>query len=62
MQEAKDELAKINPYVVGITGSYGKSTTKGILAKLMELSLGPTLSPPKSINTPMGITQKFVKI
>ncbi|MBP9839058.1 MAG: UDP-N-acetylmuramoyl-tripeptide--D-alanyl-D-alanine ligase [Proteobacteria bacterium] len=59
MQEAKDKLAKINPYVVGITGSYGKSTTKGILAKLMELSLGPTFWPPKSINTPMGITREI---
>ncbi len=59
INEAKEKLKSINPYIIGITGSYGKTSTKAILAKLLETSLAPTFAPPKSINTEMGITREI---
>lgn len=58
MEEAKATLRLVNPFVVGITGSYGKTTTKAILGEALQ-GLGPTFWPPKSINTPMGITREI---
>lgn len=59
INEAKEKLKLLNPYVIGITGSYGKTSTKVVLAKLLETSLAPTFAPPKSINTAMGITREI---
>jgi len=59
LAEAKANLKRINPYVIAITGSFGKTSTKAILGKLLEFSLGPTFWPPKSINTPMGVTREL---
>ncbi|HBE47500.1 MAG TPA: UDP-N-acetylmuramoyl-tripeptide--D-alanyl-D-alanine ligase, partial [Cyanobacteria bacterium UBA11369] len=58
MQEAKTILGKVDPYVIGISGSYGKTSTKSILAKILEC-VEPTFWPPGSINTPMGITREI---
>lgn len=59
LQEAKDNLARVNPYVIGITGSFGKTSVKALLGELLEVALGPTFWPPKSINTPMGVTREL---
>jgi UDP-N-acetylmuramoyl-tripeptide--D-alanyl-D-alanine ligase len=59
MAEARGIFAKHKPFVIGITGSYGKTSTKAILGQLMGATLGPTFCPPKSINTPMGITREI---
>jgi UDP-N-acetylmuramoyl-tripeptide--D-alanyl-D-alanine ligase len=40
--------------VIGITGSSGKTTTKDLAAQLIE-ALGPTVSPPGSYNTDIGL-------
>ncbi|MCX5906131.1 MAG: Mur ligase family protein [Deltaproteobacteria bacterium] len=51
---AKKRLARIGPLVVGITGSYGKTSTKHFL----EVLLGEryrTLKTPLSFNTLMGV-------
>ena len=56
LSEAKSILASVRPYVVGITGSYGKTSTKMILGEMMS-AVYPTFWPAKSINTPMGITR-----
>jgi len=56
--EAKEQLAKVSPYVIGITGSYGKTSTKDALGNLLQVTLGPTFWPAKGINTPMGITRE----
>jgi UDP-N-acetylmuramoyl-tripeptide--D-alanyl-D-alanine ligase len=40
--------------VAGITGSAGKTTTKDLAAALIE-PLGPTVSPPNSFNTDIGL-------
>jgi UDP-N-acetylmuramoyl-tripeptide--D-alanyl-D-alanine ligase len=57
MAEAKEILADYDPYVIGITGSYGKTSTKAILGSLLE-AIEPTFWTPGSINTEMGITRQ----
>ncbi len=42
--------------VIGITGSYGKTTVKNILYAMLSKSR-PTLASPASFNTPMGLTR-----
>jgi len=39
--------------VIGITGSSGKTSTKDLLAQLLE-RLGPTVAPPESFNNELG--------
>jgi UDP-N-acetylmuramoyl-tripeptide--D-alanyl-D-alanine ligase len=39
--------------VIGVTGSYGKTTTKDLAAQLIE-QLGPTVSPRDSFNNEIG--------
>lgn len=55
--EAKTILRDVDPFVVGITGSYGKTGAKAALGNLLTQCLGPTFWPKKSINTVMGITR-----
>ena len=59
LNEAKSILAKVSPYVIGITGSYGKTSTKDALSQILQITLAPTFWPPKGINTPMGITREI---
>jgi len=56
LNEAKSILARIKPEVIGITGSYGKTSFKHILAHILA-SHAPTLATPGSVNTLMGITR-----
>jgi UDP-N-acetylmuramoyl-tripeptide--D-alanyl-D-alanine ligase len=51
---ARKRLREINPVVIGITGSYGKTTTKEVLSHILSARYG-TLKTPKSYNTLMGI-------
>ena len=55
--DAKRILAEVNPFVIGITGSYGKTGAKAALGDLLTQTLGSTFWPKKSINTVMGITR-----
>ncbi|MFI6028364.1 UDP-N-acetylmuramoyl-tripeptide--D-alanyl-D-alanine ligase [Amycolatopsis magusensis] len=48
-----DELAKSGLTVVGVTGSSGKTSTKDLIAQLLE-PLGPTVAPPGSFNNELG--------
>ncbi|MBK8025591.1 MAG: UDP-N-acetylmuramoyl-tripeptide--D-alanyl-D-alanine ligase [Chloroflexi bacterium] len=54
VQRARKALNEVNPTVIGITGSYGKTTTKVTLAHLLNgrFRAYPT---PKSYNTLMGV-------
>ena len=52
--KAKKKLNVINPIVIGITGSFGKTSTKHILANIIGEKY-EVLSIPKSFNTLMGI-------
>ncbi|MDD2840695.1 MAG: Mur ligase family protein [Rickettsiales bacterium] len=54
LKEAKDILAKLQPTVIGITGSYGKTSTKHVLAHILSGNL-PVLWTPGSVNTEMGV-------
>ena len=58
IKEAESILGQVDPFVIGITGSYGKTSTKAILGKILECC-EPTFWPPGSINTPMGITREI---
>ncbi len=48
-------LDKINPKVIGITGSYGKTTTKNFLRDILSVRFH-AYATPKSYNTLMGIS------
>jgi len=54
INKAKDVLAEINPVVVGITGSYGKTTTKNYVSHILS-GRYKTYPTPKSYNTLMGV-------
>jgi UDP-N-acetylmuramoyl-tripeptide--D-alanyl-D-alanine ligase len=56
--EAHKTLTKINPIVIGITGSYGKTSSKVILADILS-SVAPTFTTPRSINSYMGVTREI---
>jgi len=52
---ARATLARVAPVtVVAITGSSGKTSTKDLVAGLLE-PLGPTVAPPGSYNTEIGL-------
>ena len=48
--------ALLNLKVVGITGSFGKTTTKYVLAEILRQKFN-TLMTPGSYNTTMGVTK-----
>ncbi len=55
--DAKKILKKQNELkVIGITGSYGKTTTKFILTRILSEKYN-TLCTPQSFNTPMGVVR-----
>jgi UDP-N-acetylmuramoyl-tripeptide--D-alanyl-D-alanine ligase len=54
--EAKSKLISLKPTIVGITGSYGKTSTKHLLGHILEMQ-APALITPGSVNTPMGIAR-----
>ena len=54
--EARQRLRDVAPFVIGITGSYGKSSSKAMLAHLLQFH-APTLAASGSINTVMGVTR-----
>lgn len=47
--------------VVAVTGSSGKTTTKDLLADLLE-ALGPTLAPPGSFNNEIGLPLTLLRL
>ncbi|HKS43891.1 MAG TPA: UDP-N-acetylmuramoyl-tripeptide--D-alanyl-D-alanine ligase [Amycolatopsis sp.] len=47
------ELSRAGLIVVGVTGSSGKTSTKDLIAQLLE-PLGPTVAPPGSFNNELG--------
>lgn len=54
LRKARGKLAQIHPRVIGITGSYGKTSTKYILSTILSARYR-VLHTPGSFNTPMGI-------
>lgn len=54
VKRAKSKLAASDIKVIGITGSYGKTSVKNILAAMLGEKYG-VLATPRSYNTPIGI-------
>ncbi len=55
LKQARQTVENINPKVIGITGSYGKTTTKNFLRDIMSVRYR-TYATPKSYNTLMGVS------
>jgi len=55
LNQASQVLDNIRPKIIGITGSYGKTTTKNFLHDIMSIRYR-TYATPKSYNTLMGIS------
>jgi UDP-N-acetylmuramoyl-tripeptide--D-alanyl-D-alanine ligase len=55
-RRARARLAEVAPLVVGITGSYGKTTTKSCVAAVAELR-GPAYPTPASFNSFLGVVR-----
>ena len=56
IRDARVKLAKVHPVIVGITGSYGKTSTKIILSAMLS-SKYKVLATPRSHNTPLGVAK-----
>lgn len=56
VRQARATLRRIDPTVIGITGSYGKTTTKVFIAHLLNARFR-AYATPKSFNTMMGVTR-----
>ncbi len=56
--QAREILRKVHPLVIGITGSYGKTSTKVILSEVLNC-VSPTFTTPRSINSYMGVTREI---
>ncbi len=54
LRRARRRLEAFHPLVIAVAGSYGKTSTKHIVAHMLE-RYGPTLATPKSFNTLMGV-------
>ncbi len=54
VDRARERLARVAPTVVGITGSYGKTSTKNHLAQLMD---GSVVATPRSFNNRAGLSR-----
>lgn len=59
LREARECVMQVDPFIIGITGSYGKTSTKEALVQILQVTLGPTFSPLKGVNTMMGITKEI---
>lgn len=56
LDEARARLAEINPKIIGVTGSFGKTSVKHILGHILDMNVR-TYFAPGSINTVMGISR-----
>lgn len=56
--EAQAIVRHVNRTVIGITGSYGKTSAKVILAEMLA-SVAPTFTTQRSINSYMGVTREI---
>lgn len=54
VRRAKAKLKQKSPIVIGITGSYGKTTAKNLLKAMLQAKC-TVLATPGSYNTPMGV-------
>ncbi|HEY6538843.1 MAG TPA: Mur ligase family protein [Candidatus Dormibacteraeota bacterium] len=55
MRQAERRIAASEALVVGVTGSYGKTTTKLLLQQLLDSPETPCFATPASFNTTLGV-------
>jgi UDP-N-acetylmuramoyl-tripeptide--D-alanyl-D-alanine ligase len=55
MRQAELLIEKVGPLVIGITGSYGKTTAKLFLQQLLNSEASPCFATPGSFNTTLGV-------
>lgn len=60
-QKTLKKLNKIKPLIIGVTGSFGKTTTKNIISEIIYRFFN-TYVTPKSYNTPMGISKSVLEM
>ena len=60
MQRAKKRLSKKQIIKIGITGSYGKTSTKNILSQILGKQY-KVCATPKNFNTEMGLTKTILE-
>ncbi|HUY98010.1 MAG TPA: UDP-N-acetylmuramoyl-tripeptide--D-alanyl-D-alanine ligase [Verrucomicrobiae bacterium] len=53
--QAAARLGTVAPVVIGVTGSYGKTSTKGYLRTLLDPGDGSVFATPASFNTTLGV-------
>ncbi|MCO6431479.1 MAG: UDP-N-acetylmuramoyl-tripeptide--D-alanyl-D-alanine ligase [Deltaproteobacteria bacterium] len=58
-KQASATVRQSGAYVIGITGSYGKTSTKNALGEILQITRGATFWPRKGINTLMGNTREI---
>jgi UDP-N-acetylmuramoyl-tripeptide--D-alanyl-D-alanine ligase len=56
VERAKRRLEEVDPLVIGITGSFGKTTTKACVDAVAELR-GPSYATPASFNSYLGVVR-----
>lgn len=56
LRAARARLAEVDPVVVGITGSFGKTSTKAAVSRLIA-DPPAVLATPGSYNTPLGVSR-----
>jgi UDP-N-acetylmuramoyl-tripeptide--D-alanyl-D-alanine ligase len=56
LHAARRRIEHVDPLVIAVAGSYGKTSTKHILAHFLQ-QYGSTLATPKSFNTLMGVSR-----
>lgn len=54
LRTARSKLDSIDPIVIGVTGSFGKTSTKFAIVSLLAPA-GAALATPSSFNTPLGV-------
>ncbi|MCB0345591.1 MAG: UDP-N-acetylmuramoyl-tripeptide--D-alanyl-D-alanine ligase [Bdellovibrionales bacterium] len=57
LEEAAAKVRRIDPLIIGITGSYGKTSVKNMLGELLQTTKGATFWPKRGVNTLMGNTR-----
>ncbi|MDD5146797.1 MAG: UDP-N-acetylmuramoyl-tripeptide--D-alanyl-D-alanine ligase [Candidatus Pacebacteria bacterium] len=60
ISKAKNIVKSSNVKIIGIAGSYGKTTMKNVLTSILSAKLKAQATP-KSVNTPVGIAQWLIK-
>jgi len=56
VRRAQEKLAEVDPLTIGITGSFGKTTTKACVAAVADLR-GPAYATPASFNSYLGVVR-----